>query len=254
MQLVTRKNNDAFSLAQFLAHVRSEEAFQNMEVSCENAFRLIAWLHTLDRTSLNNSNKSLSLPKQCISQDQKMEAKRRNLFSIQHIITPQTYLLLRLYIVKLLNRMTYTDTVLGIQLIEALFRMPHLTISFGFFPDIAFTNTKDQIFLNHHLFTKAFEESPAHFAKTPSISHLALVIIHELGHILFGPTEEDADEFVNDFFHDIVTMTYTLTEEEQQQEKEERRQKTHATYVRAFRNPSGIGCHACYDNMKLSTK
>jgi hypothetical protein len=216
-----------------------------LEVSYENALRLIAWLHTIDRDKNGKDvAQKLVLPKCVISDDPHLQDKRLRTFAIQTKISPQTYLLLRLYIVKLFNRTNYSDTILAIQLVEALFHMPHLTISFGFFPDIAFTNTKDQIFLNHHLYTEQFEDSPAHFEKVPAVSHLALVVIHELGHILFGPTEEEADEFVNDFFKDIASMPYILTEEEQQQTKPEPKTSAIKKY-NTFRNASG-SCASCY--------
>ena len=170
---------------------------------------MIKWLHNIPIPKQVLLNK---LPERKISHDPAIDHKLVRLAAIESRIDPKIALLVHLYIIKLLNRVNYTDTVLAVRLLEALYAMPPLQIAYGTYPDVAFTDTVNSIYLNHFLFTKEFENAKAHFKRVPSLSHLFLVVIHEMGHILVGPTEEAADEFVSFFLEDIVDdLEYTLS-------------------------------------------
>jgi len=209
------------SLSKFLENVRSEDAYANIEVSHDHTDKLISGLKAIP--SLTKPVKPI--PGRTISHEERVEAQRKKMFALVHRLDPKTYLMLRIYITKLLNRVNYSDTIYAIRLLEALYEVQPLVVSYGLFQDVAFTNTVDQIYLNHVLFTTSFENAKAHFKRVPSVSHLALVVLHEFGHIIYGQSEHEADEFVNDFYRGIVNMEYILTT--------------------PFRNPSGQKCKNC---------
>lgn len=193
-------------LTKFLKHVRAKDAYANLEVNYETTDKLITWLRGIPPVPTVSS-----IPERVITHDPEIDQKRARVYAWTKRIEPKVYLLLRLYITKLLNRVNYSDTIYAIKLLEALYGVNPLVVSYGNFEDVAFTNSVDRIFLHHLLFTKQFEDAKAHFKRDPSVSHIALVVLHEFGHILYGPSEPEADEFVNDFFRDIVPMEYILS-------------------------------------------
>lgn len=164
------------------------------------------------RNAKKQNTTRVRIPKQAIVTTKGIHSKRERYFTVINAMSPKTYMVLRMYIIKLLNVGSYTDVVYAIRMLAQLFDIPIKICFLDDEVDIAYTNTTDTIYLNHLLFHPSFEKEPAHFERIPGVSHVALVILHEFGHILYGFSEEEADEFVNDFFRDIERLRYVLQE------------------------------------------
>ena len=165
---------------------------------------------------------SLKLAKVDLDQ---VKRRRKETFQYTRRYPKDVHLYTRLFILRLLNQRDYTSTIWALKLLASFYGLPALYITFGEFQDVAYSNLKDQLYLSYFIFSDAFEKMEAHFAPIPDVSHLAIVMLHEFGHLIYGPEESHADEFVNDFFSSIAKLSYILPED--------------------LSNPTGPGCVNC---------
>jgi hypothetical protein len=117
-------------------------------------------------------------------------------------------LLLRRAALELLNTRSAPSVIQGLKLVAQMQGLGDIRVVIVADPNapVGWTNRKDTVWIGSNAFSEQFEKSSGHLDRTDETTHMAMMLLHEIGHFARGSREQDADQYASDWLSSVLSV------------------------------------------------